>query len=171
MQARALAYAAVVRGHQERSAEAWRAGMAADRDRGTMRRTLGARSSEPRHLPCRELAQHDDKASYAQRALDLYEEVGDLAGQADMANNLGIIAYYDGRWDDTLDWYRQAVDADVRIGNLLGAAITEANIGEVLVNQGHLDEAEPRLRDAARVLRASHSVRRADSSRCTSVAC
>ena len=32
----------------------------------------------------------------------------------------------------------------------------EANIGEVLVNQGLLDDAEPLLRNAARVLRASH---------------
>lgn len=157
VQARALAYAAVIRGHQERSAEAWRAGMAAI----AIAERCGEHSALARANHAIFLAGRwrgdDDTASYAQRALDLYEEVGDLAGQADMANNLGIIAYYDGRWDDTLDLYRQAVDADVRMGNLLGAAITEANIGEVLVNQGHLDEAEPRLRDAARVLRASHS--------------
>jgi tetratricopeptide (TPR) repeat protein len=33
--------------------------------------------------------------------------------------------------------------------------LNEANIGEVLVNQGRLDEAEPLLRNAVRVLRAS----------------
>jgi class 3 adenylate cyclase/tetratricopeptide (TPR) repeat protein len=157
VQARALAYAAVIRGHQERSAEAWRAGMAAIE----IAERCGEHSALARANHAIFLAgrwrSHDETASYAQRAFDLYAQVGDLAGQADMANNLGIIAYYDGRWDDTLDRYRQAVEADMKMGNLLGAAITEANIGEVLVNQGHLDEAEPRLRDAARVLRASHS--------------
>jgi tetratricopeptide (TPR) repeat protein len=37
------------------------------------------------------------------------------------------------------------------------AAFIDANVGEVLVNQGRLDEAEPILRDALRVLRSCNS--------------
>jgi tetratricopeptide (TPR) repeat protein len=93
--------------------------------------------------------------SWARRALELYEALGDLEGQAAMANNLGLVAYFDSRWDETVERYRQAVESDRSSGRLLEAAMSEANIGEVLVNQGRLDEAEPLLRTAVRVLRAS----------------
>jgi predicted ATPase/class 3 adenylate cyclase len=96
-----------------------------------------------------------DAEQWARRALELYEELGDLVGQANMANNLGIQAYFDGRWDETLELYRRSMAASERVGNVADAAATAANIGELLVNQGRLDEAEPVLRHAARALRAS----------------
>ncbi len=86
--------------------------------------------------------------SWAERALSLYEELGDLQGQAATANNLGVIAFFESRWDETLERYREAVESDRRTGRLLGAALTEANIAEVLVSQGNLAEAEPLLRGA-----------------------
>ncbi len=99
---------------------------------------------------------HDDVAiMFAHRALELYVEVGDLKGQAKVANDLGYLAYFDNRWDDTLAYYREALDRNQQIGQTLSAGLNEANIGEVLVNQGRLDEAEPVLRSAVRVLRAS----------------
>ena len=112
VQARALAFAAVVRGHQERSRKRGGPAWLRSRSRNDVANTRRSLERTTRSSSPRRWRSHDDTATYAQRALDLYEEVGDLAGQADMANNLGIIAYYDGRWDDTLDWYRQAVDAD-----------------------------------------------------------
>jgi tetratricopeptide (TPR) repeat protein len=96
-----------------------------------------------------------DAERWARRALGLYEEIGDLVGQADMANNLGIQAFFEGRWSDTLDLYQRSRDACERVGNVIDAASTDANIGEVLVNQGRLDEADSVLREASRVLRAS----------------
>ncbi len=74
-----------------------------------------------------------------------------------MAGNLGVLAYYDGRWSETLEWYQKSVNEYRRIGLMNNAAWTEANIGEVLLNQGRLDEAEPLLHDAIRVLRSSQN--------------
>jgi class 3 adenylate cyclase/tetratricopeptide (TPR) repeat protein len=155
VQARLLAYAAIVRSRQSHAEQARGTGMAA----ADLAERCGEQAALARAYHAIFLAGvllgEPGKAEWAGRALELYETLGDLEGQADMANNLGVIAYFDNRWDETLEWYRQAIDADRRIGNLLDAAMTEANIGEVLVNQGRLDEAEPLLRDAVRVLRAS----------------
>ena len=41
-------------------------------------------------------------------ALPIYEELGDLLGQANVLNNLGIDAYYEGRWDEALDLYERS---------------------------------------------------------------
>ena len=155
VQARALAFAAIVQSRQSHALQARRTGMAA----ADLAERCGEQAALARAYHAIFLAGvllgEPGKAEWANRALELYESLGDLEGQADMANNLGVIAYFDNRWDETLEWYRVAIDADRRIGNLLDAAMTEANIGEVLVNQGRLDEAEPLLRNAVRVLRAS----------------
>jgi class 3 adenylate cyclase/tetratricopeptide (TPR) repeat protein len=96
-----------------------------------------------------------DRGAGLPAALALYEELGDLEGAANVIGALGTNAYFDGRWDDAVDNYEQAGDRFRRAGNAVQAAISDSNIGEVLVNQGRLDDAEPRLRAAARVLRAS----------------
>jgi len=155
VQARALAFAALVRSRQMRSHEARRTAF----DAVQLAERCNEMSAFARAynviFMAGVLIGGDELESYAAQALQLYESLGDLEGQSDIANNLGALSYWDGRWDETLAHYRQALDADRRIGNLLDAATTEANIGEVLVNQGRLDEAEPMLRDAARVLRSS----------------
>lgn len=155
VQARLLALAAIVRSRQKQAHRARRTGLEAAE--------LAERCAEWKALAVSYTAiflaelqlGRDGMGSWAAQALQLYEDLGDLEGQAAMANNLGVIAYFDSRWDETVERYRQAVESDRRSGRLLEAAMSEANIGEVLVNQGRLDEAEPLLRDAVRVLRAS----------------
>jgi class 3 adenylate cyclase/tetratricopeptide (TPR) repeat protein len=153
--ARLLAYSAIVRSRQSHAEQARRMGMTA----AELAERCGEQAALARAYHAIFLADvllgGEGKAVWAQRALELYEAVGDLEGQADMAINLGVIAYFDNRWDETIERYRQAIEADRSIGNLLDAAMSEANIGEVLVNQGRLEEAEPLLRNAVRVLRAS----------------
>jgi tetratricopeptide (TPR) repeat protein/class 3 adenylate cyclase len=102
-----------------------------------------------------QLGNDESATAYAGRALEHFIEMGDLVGQADVANDLGYLAYFDNRWDDALRYYQQSLDLNRTIGQTLSAGLNEANIGEVLVNQGRLDEAEPLLRNAVRVLRAS----------------
>lgn len=155
LRARCAAFRALVRQRQDRADAARRAAEAAvdEAERagepGALARALG--------VLCwaRLVSGDDDPLRDAQRAIDLFEEVGDRVGQANMANNLGVYAYYTGDWDETLRRYEQAEEAFRTIGNVTDAALAAANTGEVLVNQGRLDEAEPRLRDAARTLRAA----------------
>ncbi|GAA2041164.1 adenylate/guanylate cyclase domain-containing protein [Agromyces tropicus] len=93
-------------------------------------------------------------AVHGERALAIYEELGDLPGTAVVTNNLGGQAYWQGRWEDAVRFYTVAQDASLRSGNEAAAATCGANIGELLVSQRRFDEAEPVLVTAVRVLRA-----------------
>jgi class 3 adenylate cyclase/tetratricopeptide (TPR) repeat protein len=158
LQARSLAFGAIVRAEQQRFREAKRAALsaldAAERcgDHKSMAQVslvlmaVSLEFGEP------------DAEQHALRALELYERLDDLSGISAAANNLGALAYFDGRWDDALERYGQSADVDRRPGYPAGAAMSEVNIGEVLLNQGKLDAAEEMLREAARVLRSSDSV-------------
>jgi len=85
----------------------------------------------------------------ANQALAIYEELGDLVGQGNVLNNLGVSAYYLGQWADALDYYRASAAARQRAGDVTGAATEENNIAEILSDQGHFDEAR-RLLESAR---------------------
>lgn len=89
------------------------------------------------------------------RALAIYEEQGDLAGQARILSNLGMEAFYAGRWDEALGFAERGRDIELRIGNFVGAATDASNIAELRCEQGAYDEAEAQLRDALRVARAA----------------
>jgi tetratricopeptide (TPR) repeat protein len=95
---------------------------------------------------------------YCQKALQLYESLDDLAGQSDMSNNLGVLAYYAGRWGDALTYYESSREGAERIGNVVDVGFADMNIGEMLLDQGRLDEAEERLNRAVRVLRSSKEI-------------
>jgi class 3 adenylate cyclase/predicted ATPase len=92
---------------------------------------------------------------WAEQALAIWRDLGNLSWQARALNQLGMRAYFEGRWDDARSYYRQAVDAFERIGDQWNAAIVASNLGEILSNQGRHAEAEQAVRPAERILRAS----------------
>lgn len=93
-----------------------------------------------RHINSVYLDETDD--SLAEEALAIFAELGDLPGQANVLNNLGISAFYRGAWDDALRHYRASRAARERTGDLVGTARADNNTGEVLSDQGHYSEAE-----------------------------
>jgi class 3 adenylate cyclase/tetratricopeptide (TPR) repeat protein len=90
-------------------------------------------------------------------ALPIYEELGDLLGQANALNNLGIDAYYEGRWDEALGYYERSRAARRRIGDVVGAATIANNLAEILSDQGRLAEAETELREVRAICEAAGS--------------
>jgi tetratricopeptide (TPR) repeat protein len=88
---------------------------------------------------------------YRDLALPIYEQLGDLVGQASVHNNIGIDAYYEGRLTDALASYERSLDCRRRAGDVVGAATAENNIGEVLSDLGRFDEAQPLFEEALAV--------------------
>jgi tetratricopeptide (TPR) repeat protein len=82
-----------------------------------------------------------ERAAFRGLALPLYEEIGDLKGQATAMNNLGIEAYYEGDWEKALDLYERGRMLFERIGDVTNAAMSTNNIGEILSDQGHVEDA------------------------------
>lgn len=96
-----------------------------------------------------------EAAQYGPLALAIYEELGDLIGQANTLNNLGTHAYFAGLWGEALDFYARSRQMWDHAGHLVHAAVTANNIGEILSDQGRLEEAEGLFRDALTVWRGA----------------
>jgi len=88
---------------------------------------------------------------HSSRALEIYRELGDPENEANVLNNLGGFAYWQGRWEEAVGLYLQASACSERSGNAADAADAAANVGEIRSDQGRLDEAEASLRRAVRV--------------------
>jgi class 3 adenylate cyclase/tetratricopeptide (TPR) repeat protein len=91
-----------------------------------------------------------------ERALAIYEDIGDLVGQGNVLNNLGVDAYFVGAWDEALELYTRSARAREQAGDVMGAATEENNIGEILSDQGHYARAEELFRSARESWTASH---------------
>lgn len=83
------------------------------------------------------------------QALAIYEELGDLVGQANVLNNMGIAAQLRGDWTEMLDFSERSRQARHRAGDAVGVATQEYNIAEALSAQGRYPQARE-LYDSAR---------------------
>jgi tetratricopeptide (TPR) repeat protein len=156
--ARATAFSATVRLRQEQPRDALRrAQEAAEQARAVDEKAALARAFSVMAWSYLRLGRPGALA-LSEQALELYEELADVVGQSHINNNLGMLAYFDGRWDDALSYYERSREGSELLGNVVDVGFVEANIGELLVNQLRLDEAEPLLRHASLVLRASGEI-------------
>jgi len=105
------------------------------------------------HLNHISLGEKDDE--HARMALSMLEEAGDLVLQSNVVNNLGIEAYYAGRWDEASELYRQSGELSERVGDVVNVARAQNNEGEIVSDQGKLDEAQALFSEARRVWRAA----------------
>ena len=99
-----------------------------------------------------------DTPTWSHKALEMYEEIEDLAGIGIASNNLGFYAYFSGEWNDACMHYERAEEAQNRMGNPVVAAVASSNIAEILSYQGHVSSSELRLHDAHRIFAAQDRV-------------
>ncbi len=96
-----------------------------------------------------------ERAAFRGLALPIYEEIGNLLGQANALNNLGVDAYYEGRWPEALDAYDRSKALRERIGDVVGAATITNNIGEIKSDQGYLTTASELFVEAREIFETS----------------
>ena len=92
---------------------------------------------------------------YLELARPIYEDLGDLRGLGVVLSNLGIHAYYEGRWDESAAYYAESRTAKERSGDVIGAAIQVNNEGEIFSDQGHLHRAADAFHVMLRASRAA----------------
>jgi tetratricopeptide (TPR) repeat protein len=92
---------------------------------------------------------------FLDRALPIFEELGLLHRQATVLNNMGVRAFYEGRWDDAVSHYLRAAEVSRRAGDVLTGGHTTTNHGELLLHRGRLEEAEELLQAGLRTYRAA----------------
>jgi tetratricopeptide (TPR) repeat protein len=97
------------------------------------------------------------EAVFSPRALAIHEERGDLYLQAEILNNMGTEAYFQGRWSEAVSRYERARTLRERVGDAEGAAVMTNNIAEILSDQGRLAAAEAMFQDVVRVFRGSRT--------------
>jgi class 3 adenylate cyclase/tetratricopeptide (TPR) repeat protein len=91
---------------------------------------------------------------HGETALHLFEQLGDLSGQAHALNNLALRPLVEGRWPDALPIFARAAEIFRRVGDATNAANADYNRADVLVRQGRFDEAWPLLQETFLVARA-----------------
>ena len=71
----------------------------------------------------------------------MYQGSGDLVGEANVLNNLGIEAYFAGDWSAAVEYYSVSRDLRRQAGDVAGEALAANNLAEVLSLQGRYEEA------------------------------
>jgi len=102
-----------------------------------------------------ELGEFDDAERLSTRALELYEQAGDLVGASTVLNNQGIDAYWTGDWQRAEQLLQAARSMRRELGDVALMAESELNLAELWSDQGHWEEAEQLLAFALAIFRAA----------------
>lgn len=97
---------------------------------------------------------HPEQATHTQRAVEIWEEIGELGNLAAALTYMGAFAYWRGSWDEARTLFEQGRDAYLRAGNVVEAARGSCNIVDILIDQGRAEQGEESLRDALEIWRA-----------------
>lgn len=87
---------------------------------------------------------------HAARALELAEDFDNPVMVANLYNNLGIAAYYAGRWEESVELYQRGYELREASGDITGSVMSLNNIGEVRSDQQRFDEAQELFTTAIR---------------------
>jgi len=85
-------------------------------------------------------------------AESLFAEAGDLRGQGEMLNNLGVLHLQAQRWEEARKAFERAKEKFISAEDKVGLAQTLGNLGELFRRRGQREEAVGSLKEAANLL-------------------
>jgi class 3 adenylate cyclase/tetratricopeptide (TPR) repeat protein len=91
---------------------------------------------------------------YRPLALPIYEELGDIAGQANALNTLSLNAWQEGMWPESLEYGRRFREACAKVGDMVQVGTAANNRGELLFDRGDYEESEALFREARSMWRS-----------------
>jgi anti-anti-sigma factor len=87
-------------------------------------------------------------AQFRHESVRTYEEIGDLAGQANATNGLGVVYYYQGDWGRAVDAYRNSLMLRQEVGDVSGQGETKNNLALVHLDWGEWEQAKSLLEES-----------------------
>lgn len=93
-----------------------------------------------------------DAITYFERALGVYEQTGNIHGQAMSCNGMGNTYKNMGNWNEANSYTLRARDTFSRTGDVLHLAFANNNLGEIARNQGRTADAIAAYGEALRSL-------------------
>jgi len=85
--------------------------------------------------------------------LKIKRDLGDKQGTTYSLNNLGIIAWYQGSFDEARQLFTESLEIEKELGDKRGIAISLNNLGEIALNQGDYETARNLLTKSLKILR------------------
>ena len=99
------------------------------------------------------LGDHQAAAALFMEAEGIFAEAGDLRGQGETLNNLGVLHLQAQRWAEAEKAFERANETFTSLEDNLGRAQTLGNLGELYRRRGQREEAVDFLKEAANLLR------------------
>ena len=96
-------------------------------------------------------------ADYLNRTLGTMQRLGDVWGEATAYQNLGIVHYAHGDYEQAIQSYQRSLTMKQRLGDSLGQADCSINLGETYRAQGNLEQAILQLETGLRIAREIQS--------------
>jgi tetratricopeptide (TPR) repeat protein len=83
---------------------------------------------------------------FLEEALGIYQEIGDVQGEADAHGYLGLVGQMEGQFDTAQIMYGMSLALNERLENLGKQAEDSGNLGNLYLVQGELKQAEAMLK-------------------------
>ncbi len=80
---------------------------------------------------------YEKAIEYYQKALKIFEELGNRKGMAALMNNIGIVYYNWTNYEKAIEYYQKSLQMEEELGNKQGTANSLNNIGLIYMNWGN----------------------------------